>query len=79
MENAQVTVIGKKWWQSKIVWFNVVSTAIAVLGVLAGMVTTEKAAVFTALQSIGNVILRVWFTDSPIGTFTVQATTSDSR
>lgn len=45
--------------QSKIVWFNVVSALLAVSSVIPqpyGMV----------LSGIGNIVLRVWFTDKPI-------------
>lgn len=63
----------KKWYNSKTVWFNVVMTAIGVTTVAATMAKTLAPdaaiaidAVAVGVAGIGNVILRVWFTDMPI-------------
>lgn len=59
----------KSWYQSKLVWLGVIQTLIGSLGLVAtyladGVYTPEK---FVLLASgILTVILRVWFTDSPV-------------
>lgn len=59
--------------ESKTVWFNVVTTLIGILPIIAAAVkaiTPETAilidAVVTMVVGVGNVILRVWFTNTPI-------------
>jgi hypothetical protein len=58
-----------KWYRSKTLWFNVVMTVIGISTVLASVPTFDKYAVAIGLvTTIGNVILRVWFTKTNIAT-----------
>ncbi len=60
----------KMWYQSKIVWLNVITTVIAVLTLLgAGTLSfmTPQTVELTLLAvAILNIILRVWFTDTAV-------------
>ena len=52
---------------SKTVWFNIIMTVIGVVTALQGIPTLEQYGVlFALILSVGNVILRVWFTTQPI-------------
>lgn len=57
-----------KWYQSKIVWVNIVATVAAVVDILtAGALIPSVAVPYVAAGvAILNVILRVWFTGEPI-------------
>jgi hypothetical protein len=57
----------KAWYFSKTIWFNVVMTAVGVATALQGSLP-KYAAVLGAIVVVGNVILRVWFTNTAIGT-----------
>lgn len=62
-------VDGKEWYKSKTVWVGVIVTLIAVLQLVASLLTQEQvAATDITLLFVGilQVILRVWFTDTPI-------------
>ena len=68
MEN---TIVVKKWYQSKTVYFNVIMTVLGVIASLQGDVTFDKYAVLMGLVTvIGNTILRVYFTNSNISSST---------
>ncbi len=58
----------KNWYQSKTVWFNVVMTIIDILALAADLKIGGSAAVVYLgfAQGIGNIILRVWFTDTGV-------------
>jgi hypothetical protein len=71
----------KAWYLSKTIWFNVVMTVIGAAALFqavftspaaAGIVTqhTSLVTAFVSLlvQGIGNLILRIWFTTTAIGT-----------
>jgi hypothetical protein len=62
--------MGKAWYASKVIWFNVLVSLAAVLPLVADLV--KQAAVKPEdiiLLGVGviNVVLRIWFTDQPIG------------
>jgi len=58
----------KMWYESKTVWFNIIMTLILV----ASFVTTVSGLpewvvpVSMIVQGVGNIVLRVWFTDSTV-------------
>jgi hypothetical protein len=64
----------KLWYESKTVWFNLVMTLLMIVPVVA---TTVKAldpndavlidAIAGLVTGVGNIIIRIWFTDMPIG------------
>jgi hypothetical protein len=57
----------KLWYQSKTLWFNVISLVLGVLGAIVGLLQTQVAViVVTGFIGLGNAVLRIWFTDSPI-------------
>jgi hypothetical protein len=57
----------KKWWQSKTVWFNLISLVIGVLVAVLGIVREQTwAVILTVFIAVGNGVLRIWFTDSSI-------------
>lgn len=57
-----------KWYQSKIVWVNIVATVAAVVDILTAGALIPSVAVpyIVAGVAILNVILRVWFTGETI-------------
>lgn len=57
----------KAWYASKTIWFNVVLSVLGVAAALQGSFP-EWGIWLGAVTTIGNVILRIWFTDKPIGT-----------
>ena len=61
----------KKWYQSKTVWFNVITTVLALATELSnatGLSTESMLKIYAAVISVGNIILRVFFTEKPIDT-----------
>jgi hypothetical protein len=59
--------MAKKWWASKTVWFNVITLILGVLGAVLGVVSTQAWVIgLTAVIALGNGVLRIWFTDTPI-------------
>jgi len=66
-------MVSKAWYESKTVWLNVITALLAVapLFLPGGEFTDllgEMAVRYIALGvAVVNVILRVWFTDKPIG------------
>ena len=59
----------KKWYESKVVWVNVVTTIALVADVLTAgqLIPTVALPYLAAGIAILNIILRVWFVDEPIG------------
>lgn len=61
----------KPFWKSKTVWFNVITTILALATELTnatGLSTESMLKIYAAVISVGNIILRVFFTEQPIGT-----------
>ena len=57
----------KKWYNSKTIWFNVLVSVLGIITALQGISELESFAVFFAtILAVGNVLLRVWFTDSAV-------------
>jgi hypothetical protein len=59
----------KPFWASKTVWLNVVLTLIGIATFLAvpkNDPTLSVASIAAAVAGALNVVLRVWFTDTPI-------------
>lgn len=58
----------KFWYQSKIVWFNILMTIVD----LASFISTFQGVpewlvgVSSIVHGVGNIILRIWFTDTII-------------
>lgn len=59
----------KPWYASKIVWVNVVTTIALVVEVLTQGQLIPAVAIpyIVAAVAVLNIMLRVWFTDQPIG------------
>lgn len=60
----------KPWYQSKTLWFNALSLAVVTAGVLAdpGLVQDPRiVAGATAVMTVGNAALRIFFTTQAIG------------
>lgn len=59
----------KNWYQSKTVWFNIITILIAILTQLSTIVESQdvKNAILAAV-GFGNIILRVFSTSEPIET-----------
>jgi len=65
----------KPWYDSKTLWFNVVMTIVLAAPVIAAAteaLSPERAVLIDAIAGLvtglGNIFLRVWFTDTPIDT-----------
>jgi lipoprotein signal peptidase len=57
------------WYQSKVVWLNIILTVLGIVTTLQGMATFDKyAQALVLVGTIGNIILRVWFTNTTIAT-----------
>lgn len=59
----------KPFLLSKIVWLNLVATAIAVLQLLPALIEAGElsaAALIGLLVAVANIILRIWFTSQPV-------------
>lgn len=58
----------KKWYQSKTLWFNVITLILGLGSVLVKIVPAPVGALITTVViPLGNIILRIWFTNVPIG------------
>jgi len=55
----------KKVYMSKTVWFNVIVTAV-LMAQLFGELYPDLAGATAGIMGVGNLILRVWFTDTKI-------------
>jgi len=50
----------KKWYQSKTVWFNVLTAVVTLAGELGNVFPiTKHPAIYTAIVTVGNVFLRL--------------------
>lgn len=62
----------KLWYQSKTVWLNIISILIYLLTTLstnpALQFSTKTVTLFGVLLGVLNLILRIYFTDTPITT-----------
>ncbi len=59
--------MSKKWYQSKTVWFNLITLVVFVIAAVLNVVETKAAVIIlTVINAIGNGILRIWFTDTAI-------------
>ena len=56
----------KPFYESKTFWFNVVTLVILVAEFLGDAEPTWQV-VTAAIAGVGNIVLRVWFTDTSIG------------
>ena len=57
----------KTFWQSKTNVFNVLSTAVAVLGAVSGVLPPSAMPWVTLAVGVINVVLRTFFTTVPVG------------
>ena len=55
----------KKWYQSKTVIFNSIMTLV-MIAQLVGQTNEELAGVTALVAGIGNIIIRVWYTDTAV-------------
>jgi hypothetical protein len=58
--------VTKKWWQSKTNWLGILTIAVAIIGIV-GKVVPPFAGGAAAVVGILNIVLRIWFTNVPIG------------
>ena len=58
-------VVSKKWYQSKTLWFNIITLVLSTLDTLSGS-GFIKPEIYAIIVAIGNVVLRLWFTDKPV-------------
>jgi len=65
----------KDWYNSKVLWFNVVMTVVMAVPIIAAAykaLSPEQAVLIDAVgglvAGLGNIFLRVWFTEVPIDT-----------
>lgn len=58
----------KKWWQSKIVWFNSLMTLLYLAVYAEQTLSPEFVPYALVVQGVVNVLLRVWFTETKITT-----------
>jgi len=56
----------KYWYQSKTVWFNVILTITEVAAMMSETMPDGYKMGLLAVQGVGNIVLRVWFTNSSI-------------
>jgi hypothetical protein len=70
----------KPWYQSKTLWLNLIAVVVGVAPIIAAnakVIAPEQAAAIDSivgtLVGVGNVVLRVWFTDTPIATPKAEA------
>jgi uncharacterized membrane protein len=58
----------KKWFQSKTVWFNVITAVVTLAGELSNIFPiTKHPAIYTTIITVGNLLLRLITTEA-IGT-----------
>lgn len=56
----------KPWYESKVIWFNVILTLLDIAALFEVVVPAQAVIFFTLTQGIGNIILRRWFTTQPL-------------
>ena len=59
----------KKWYQSKTLWFNILTAAVAVIGQVTNTIPLSASAmkIFAVVLAVGNMLLRL-ITTTSIGT-----------
>jgi hypothetical protein len=64
----------KKWYESKLVWLGIFTTMLGVLPVVFDFVKGVQPdlasildSLFVMISGIVAVVIRIWFTDKPIG------------
>jgi hypothetical protein len=55
----------KQWYQSKVIWLNVILTVVMIAQVAVGVGLPLAWAVL--IGAVGNILVRIWFTKEPIG------------
>ena len=55
----------KKWYESKIIWFNVLMTILDILSLVEARALFDPTTM-AVIHGAGNIILRVWFTNTKI-------------
>lgn len=69
----------KSIFESKTVWFNVIMTIIGIVIAFQGIPALQAWSAFLAgILAVGNVILRVWFTTTAIGTVSAGPSTPNA-
>ncbi len=70
MAGELITVRTKHWYESKVVWLNVVTFAVMALSLpqVTGIVPPEATTFVGALSAVLNLILRMFFTLRPTDT-----------
>jgi len=59
--------VGKKWYQSKTVWLNILTLALGLATVIAKILPAPTGFAITAIViPVLNLVLRIWFTGQPI-------------
>ena len=67
LENNLNKFMAKHWYESTTVWFNIIVTVVGTTTSLQGIATFDKYAQLLGVATIvGNLILRVWFTNQAI-------------
>jgi hypothetical protein len=56
----------KTIWQSKTFWFNVVMTIVDFAAFSETVLPIEALPYLTMVQGLGNIVLRVWFTNGGV-------------
>jgi len=62
----------KKIFSSKVVWFNIISTLLEVAVVIEGLMPAKYLVYTTAVKSILNIFLRIYFTNKPLTAFAAK-------
>ena len=57
----------KKWYQSKVFWFNLITGGLAIAAELSQIFPiTDHPKLYISIIAVGNMILRLFFTSQPI-------------
>jgi predicted membrane channel-forming protein YqfA (hemolysin III family) len=57
----------KQWYQSKTLWFNIITLVVGVVAAILGLVETKVwVIILTAVNALGNGVLRIFFTNSAV-------------
>lgn len=74
----------KQWYQSKTLWFNAIMTVVMAAPVIAAAIealSPEQAVLIDAIAGLvtglGNIFIRVWFTEGPIDSARMRARWGD--
>jgi hypothetical protein len=62
-----ITPVGKHWWESKTLWFNAITFILGVAAYATQNFSDPRVLeALTLVTFVGNLVLRIWFTDKPI-------------